>query len=65
MLIPKGVPFEGMGESHRAPARCQIGLVHSPYVLQVPLQGLHQALGQHGTPVLVSFAAAHRDAALL
>ena len=41
-------PLQGVGQLHRAPARRQIGLMHTPHGLHVPLQGLHQARGQHG-----------------
>ena len=40
-----------------------MGQLHS--ALHVPFQGLHQAGWQHGATVLVSLAAAHRDAVLL
>jgi len=54
-----------MGQLHSASAGSEIGLVHMPHTVHVPFQGLHQAGWQYGAPVLVSLAAAHRDAALL
>lgn len=32
-------PLQGVGQLHRAPARRQIGLVHTPHAPQVPVQG--------------------------